>query len=464
MRIQERQSPRTAKRRKQSRKAMLLAVLMMTIGAICLVLLRWGFRFATSMSTSTTVPLTTGGQAKRHVGMRSSASASRSISYSTPFPRVVALDQGQHHRPTAKLGRLVLTNDRDYDPNHQQHYKHYNQQHKLKLPDDPRTKPTCDYVDEWQTAHYPTCNMFHEIDLGRFSNTGTAKNVEETTRLVNAGSFRDVWMTRESFRGTKRALKTLRWTNKRHFDLRNFDRHRRDAVAFEQLTASPHVADIYGHCANSALFDFAHEGDLYGAFEQQDTDQDGNQREAFSRETVLSVAIGVARSIVDAHHFDSRGRPTIAHTDIKPDQWILVDGQYKLNDFNRARFLTWDDTTSSTCGFTVGKNGGIWRSPEEYKYEEETEKVDVWSLGNVLYFILTGKEPYFDMADTDEVIEHVVAGGRPTVSDDLAVARSTHPADVAIQAAMDACFVSDPERRPPARRIVELLEQGLRSN
>ena len=39
-----------------------------------------------------------------------------------------------------------------------------------------------------------------------------------------------------------------------------------------------------------------------------------------------------------AHHFDERDRVTVVHADISLDQFLIVDGVYKLNSFNRASF------------------------------------------------------------------------------------------------------------------------------
>ena len=83
------------------------------------------------------------------------------------------------------------------------------------------------------------------------------------------------------------------------------------------------------------------------------------------------------------HNTDKEGRPSIAHTDIAPGQFVRVGDIYKLNDFNRARFLLNNVTDGSVCTFTVGNNPGKNRSPEEYAYDPETEKVSpkqVWRL------------------------------------------------------------------------------------
>lgn len=75
------------------------------------------------------------------------------------------------------------------------------------------------------------------------------------------------------------------------------------------------------------------------------------------------------------HNTDKEGRPAIAHTDIAPGQFVRVGDIYKLNDFNRARFLRTNITDGSVCTYKVGNNPGKNRSPEEYAYRPQTEKV-----------------------------------------------------------------------------------------
>ena len=75
------------------------------------------------------------------------------------------------------------------------------------------------------------------------------------------------------------------------------------------------------------------------------------------------------------HNVDKEGQASIAHTDIAPGQFIRINGMYKLNDFNRARFIQWSPYQNLTCGYYVGKNPGKNRSPEEYQYMKQTEKV-----------------------------------------------------------------------------------------
>jgi serine/threonine protein kinase len=44
-----------------------------------------------------------------------------------------------------------------------------------------------------------------------------------------------------------------------------------------------------------------------------------------------------------------------------------------------------------------------WRAPEEYKDIPIDEKIDIWSLGNNFYSILTGVYPFFNVPDGNEI-------------------------------------------------------------
>lgn len=207
-------------------------------------------------------------------------------------------------------------------------------------------KEGCSPLADWQQSFHSNCNAFHEVPLSELVDE---EGGWELGRLINNGAYRDVWGIRE-YDGTRRVMKTLRYINSRNFDQRNFDRHRRDAVASEQLSASPYIVNIYGYCANSALTDYCDDGDLFDVHEGE---------EKPTKNELLQIAYDVAASVADAHHYDGRGRATIAHTDIKPNQWIYLNGRYQLNDFNRCRLLTWDNRNDEVCGFEVQRNAGV---------------------------------------------------------------------------------------------------------
>jgi serine/threonine protein kinase len=313
----------------------------------------------------------------------------------------------------------------------------------------------CKALAEWQLSHNPTCTLIHEASSGfqtpyDLSDGDVMHNTSsrEQIQYINEGAFRQVWMIRD-YDGTKRVMKTLLASRRKNFDKRNHDRHRRDAISFAQAQSSPLIVNLYGYCDNSALFDYADGGDLYDVFSNQSR---------VTRLELLQLAYNITLSVHHAHNFDSEGRATIAHTDIKPDQWLFQDGYYRLSDFNRVRFLAWNYEEDRQCGFSVGKNGGNFRSPEEYAYKIETEKVDEYSMGNVLYFLLTQEEPWGDVK-SHHVYTLVQDGQRPKIPDKIYHSNRTY--ERYMIRAIEMAWTHEAERRPGALELSEVLKEGI---
>jgi serine/threonine protein kinase len=251
-------------------------------------------------------------------------------------------------------------------------------------------------------------------------------------------------------------LKTLRYEH--DFSDRNYDRHRKDALASERLSGSPHVVDIYAFCQNTAVFEYGEEGDIEGKLFPYN-EEDGKYYVAdLSSWEKLDLAYQVACGVADIHDVEEDGIASIAHTDITPSQFIYIDGKWKINDFNRCRFMREYKVNRTVCGFEVNSNPGKFRSPEEYAYEVETEKIDVYSMGNVLYSIISGMMP-FEGLKSEKAMKAVMEGKRPKIPRDV-----EESDDIAIQAilsATKACWIHDPKDRPPATEIRDLLKSVM---
>lgn len=91
------------------------------------------------------------------------------------------------------------------------------------------------------------------------------------------------------------------------------NRHRKDALASERLTSSPYVANIYGFCGNSGVFDYADDGDIDMLIWPDDEPEDPPKLTRYQK---LDLALQVSRGVAASHNVDREGRASLAHTDI----------------------------------------------------------------------------------------------------------------------------------------------------
>ena len=99
----------------------------------------------------------------------------------------------------------------------------------------------------------------------------------------------------------------------------------------------------------------------------------------------VDVASQVAKGLTKAHE---RG---IIHRDVKPGNILVTsDGLTKIVDFGLAKLAT--QTRLTRTGTTVGTV--MYMSPEQAKGEETDQRSDIWSLGVVLYEMVTGSPPF----------------------------------------------------------------------
>ncbi len=121
-----------------------------------------------------------------------------------------------------------------------------------------------------------------------------------------------------------------------------------------------------------------------------------------SIEQTLELGIQICEGLNDAHE---KG---VTHRDIKPSN-ILIDshGRAKIVDFGLASVVGTDHLTKT--GSTLGTIG--YMSPEQVRGQEIDHRSDLFSLGVVLYELITGQNPF--MRDSDAATLKAVSDDTP---------------------------------------------------
>lgn len=117
---------------------------------------------------------------------------------------------------------------------------------------------------------------------------------------------------------------------------------------------------------------------------------------------------GLAQAIAALH---TKLRHTrIVHADLQPRQVLLCGDDLRVGDFNRARVLE-RDHKGAYCSFTIPSSKGRWRAPEEFrKHAELDEKLDIYTVGLMIFAIFKREEPYKHLS-RNGVREKMLANG-----------------------------------------------------
>src|SRR3954451_7028040 len=218
-------------------------------------------------------------------------------------------------------------------------------------------------------------------------------------------------------------------------------RVQREAQAMARLGDHPHVVTVY---------DIGEErGEPYivsqymegGAVE--DLLQQAPERR-LDLDTILHVAEGICSALEHAH------RQGIVHRDLKPaNVWLTADGTAKLGDFGLAFSL--DGGRVTRAGAIVGT--AAYMAPEQALGHQPDAQSDLYSLGAMLYEMVTGRPPFVGDDVVSVISQHTNA--EP-------VAPSWHAAGVPeeLERLILDLLEKSPERRPQgAAEVARRLEQ-----
>jgi eukaryotic-like serine/threonine-protein kinase len=222
--------------------------------------------------------------------------------------------------------------------------------------------------------------------------------------LLGSGGMGEVYLAHDNVLGRKVALKLLpSYFIKDTERLRRFEQEARSASALNH----PNIVTIH---------EIGHEGSFHFiAQEYVDGMTLGKYRSMKepALHEVLEIAMQVASALAAAH---AKG---IVHRDIKPENIMVDKGTHlgrrnhiKVLDFGIAKLadlpgiaMKEDATTRLLIKTGEGRAIGTaaYMSPEQARGESVDARTDIWSLGVVVYEMLTGKQPFAGETSQDVI-------------------------------------------------------------
>ncbi|GMQ82292.1 MAG: hypothetical protein BMS9Abin05_1738 [Rhodothermia bacterium] len=163
----------------------------------------------------------------------------------------------------------------------------------------------------------------------------------------------------------------------------------RDPVAKTRFVHEAKAASALDHSNICTVYDIGEtdDGQMYiaMAYYEGSTLRDLIEEGPLSVEAALDYALQIASGLAKAHNGG------IVHRDIKPaNVMVTSDGQVKIVDFGLAKVA--EQTQVTQEGSTLGT--AAYMSPEQARGDVVDERTDQWSLGAVMYEMLSGKRAF----------------------------------------------------------------------
>ncbi len=258
-------------------------------------------------------------------------------------------------------------------------------------------------------------------------------------RMIGRGGMGTVYLAERSDGEVEQrvAVKFLRWS-------------RYDPVIRDRFLQERQILATLGHPGIARLLDAGHtaDGQPYLVMEHID----GVPIDVYGEKLDLAAKLRLFGQVCEA--VSCAHQNLIVHRDLKPSN-ILVDGagRPKLLDFGIAKILDTDEDQTHTAERMLTPE---YASPEQVRGAAQSTATDVYSLGAILYKLLTGRSPH-------------AAGGSPTREEMMAAIGSREPPRVSStnrELPRDLDFiVAKALRKEPSERYasVEALADDVRA-
>jgi serine/threonine protein kinase len=264
---------------------------------------------------------------------------------------------------------------------------------------------------------------------------------------IGAGGMAEVYLAQDTRLNRLVALKLLPpYFASDDFRLRRFQSEARAASALNH----PNILTIHEVGENDGVYFIATE------FIDGQTIRELIRNTQLPLEEILEIAEQVASALSVAH------AAGIVHRDIKPENIMRRrDGLVKMLDFGIAKLLEPEtpNRPNHTVGFRTLTEAGLvmgtanYMSPEQARGLQVDERADIWSLGVVLYEMLTGRLPFSGATRMDTMVAVLDREPAPLSQ----VANEFYRSAPLLQAIIDKCLSKEIEKR--YRTAAELLTE-----
>ncbi len=210
----------------------------------------------------------------------------------------------------------------------------------------------------------------------------------EVEKKIGTGGMSDVYKAKDHTLGRCVAIKVL----KPEFcdDMNFVNKFRTEAQSAARLE-HPNIVNIYDVGSQDGFYYIIMEC-VEGITLKDYIEKKGR----LNYKETLSIAIQVGRGIQAAH------AKSIIHRDIKPQNIIIsTDGKVKVTDFGIARAVSEHTIHSDVMGSVH------YASPEQARNGYVSNRSDIYSLGIVMYEMVTGRVPYDGESTVAVAIRHL---------------------------------------------------------
>jgi serine/threonine-protein kinase len=276
---------------------------------------------------------------------------------------------------------------------------------------------------------------------------GTQLGSLEITSLLGRGGMGEVYRATDKKLKREVAIKILpgEFSN----DADRLNRFQREAEVLASLN-HPNIAGIYDvQEANETRF-------LVLELVEGDTLADRIRRGPIPADEILEIAKSIAEALEAAHE---KG---VVHRDLKPANIkITPAGQVKVLDFGLAKVFERNGTpdlsnsptmlSASVPGVIIGTAG--YMSPEQAKGAQTDQRTDLFSLGSVLYEMLTGRQAF-----GGETVSEILASVLKSEPDPSPLPANLNPR---IRELLGRCLEKNPKNRWQAAGDIRVELQSI---